>query len=74
MDLALLSTLFIIFHLPSFKHLVSYLYLYLSVFLQKKKMGPVFLEQKGNVLRVIQPALRSTLGVYDLRPPIVIYM
>ena len=38
------------------------------------KIGPEFLEQKGNVLRVIQPTLRSTLSVYDIRPPIVIYM
>ena len=38
------------------------------------KIGPEFLEQKGNVLSVIQPALRSMLGVYDIRPPIVIYM
>ena len=30
------------------------------------KIGPEFLEQKGNVLRVIQPALCSTLGVYDV--------
>ena len=38
------------------------------------KIGPEFLEQKGNVLRVIQPALRSTLGVYDIRSPIAIYV
>ena len=38
------------------------------------EIGTEFLEQKGNVLRVIQPALRSTLGVYDIRPPVVIYM
>ena len=38
------------------------------------KIGPQFLEQKGNVLGVIQPVLRSTLGVYDIRPPIVIYI
>ena len=38
------------------------------------KIGPEFLEQKGNVLRVIQPTLRSTLGVYDIRPLIVIYV
>ena len=37
------------------------------------KTGLEFLEQKGNILCVIQPALRSTLGVYDIRPPIVIY-
>ena len=30
------------------------------------KIGPEFSEQKGNVLCVIQPALRSTLGVYDI--------
>ena len=33
------------------------------------EIGPEFLEQKGNVLRVIQPTLRSMLGVYDIRPP-----
>ena len=38
------------------------------------KIGPEFLELKGNILRIIQPALRSTLGVNDIRPPIVIYM
>ena len=31
------------------------------------KIGSDFLEQKGNVLHVIQPTLRSTLGVYDIR-------
>ena len=38
------------------------------------KIGPAVLEQKGNVLRVIQPALRLTLGVYDIRSPIAIYV
>ena len=38
------------------------------------KIGPEFLEQKGNVLCVIQPTLRSTLNLYDIRPPIVIYV
>ena len=38
------------------------------------KIGPEILEQKGNVLRVIQPTLRSTLGVYDIRSPIAIYV
>ena len=38
------------------------------------KIGPEFLELKGNVLRIIQPALRSTLSVYDIRPPIAIYV
>ena len=38
------------------------------------KIGPEYLEQKGNVLRVIQPTLRSMLGVYDICPPIAIYV
>ena len=38
------------------------------------KIGPEILEQKGNVLRVIQPTLRSMLGVYDIRSPIAIYV
>ena len=46
----------------------------LGIFSHVIKIGPEFLEQKGNFLRVIQPALRSKLGVYDIRPPIVIYM
>ena len=45
-----------------------------DIFSHVIKIGPEFSEQKGNILRVIQPALRSTLGVYDIRPPIVIYM
>ena len=45
-----------------------------GIFSHVIKIGPEFLEQKGNVLSVIQPALRSTLGVYDIHPPIVIYM
>ena len=32
------------------------------------KIGPEFLEQKGNVLRFIQRTLHSTLGVHDFRP------
>ena len=45
-----------------------------GIFSHVIKIGPEFLEQKGNILSVIQPALHSTLGVYDIRPPIVIYM
>ena len=44
-----------------------------GIFSHVIKIGPEFSEQKGNVSRVIQPALRSTLSVYDIRPPIVIY-
>ena len=33
------------------------------------KIGPGFLEQKANILSVIQPTLRSTLSVYDIVPP-----
>ena len=32
------------------------------------KIGEEFLEQKGNILRVVQSPMRSTLGVYDIRP------
>ena len=45
-----------------------------GIFSHVIKIGSEFSEQKGNVLRVIQPALRSTLGVYDVRPPIAIYV
>ena len=38
------------------------------------KIEPEILEQKGNILRVIQLALRSMLGVYDIRSPIAIYV
>ena len=31
------------------------------------KIGPEFLEQKGNVLCVVQPNIRSTLGIYDIQ-------
>ena len=36
------------------------------------KIGPEFLEQK-DILRIIQPILCSTLGVYDIRSPIARY-
>ena len=35
------------------------------------KIGP---EQKDNILRVVQATMSSTLGVYDIRPPIARYM
>ena len=28
----------------------------------------------GDVLRVVQPTMHSTLGVYDIQPPIIRYM
>ena len=37
------------------------------------EIGPEFLEQKGNVLRIIQPTLHSMLGVCDI-PPIARYV
>ena len=43
-----------------------------GIFSHVIKIGPEFLKHKGNVPSVIQPALRSTLGVYDIGPPIVI--
>ena len=36
--------------------------------------GPQFLEQKGSVSHIDQPTIRSTLGVYNIRPPIARYM
>ena len=38
------------------------------------KIGPEFLEQKGNILRVIQPTLHPTLGIYNIRLLIAIYV
>ena len=38
------------------------------------KIGPEFLKQKGNVLHVVQPTMRSTLSVYDIHPPIARYV
>ena len=32
-------------------------------------VGPEFLEQKGNILHVVQLTMRSKLSVYDIRPP-----
>ena len=33
-----------------------------------KKKNRKFLEQKGNILHVVQPTMHSTLGVYDIHP------
>ena len=38
------------------------------------EIGPEFLEQKGNVLHIIQPTLRSMLDMYDIRSPIARYV
>ena len=38
------------------------------------EIGPGFLEQKGNVLRIVQQTMHSTLGVYIIRPPIARYV
>ena len=37
------------------------------------QLGPEFLEQKGNLLLIIQSTLRSTLGVYNICSPIARY-
>ena len=37
-------------------------------FLCKHDIIEMVLKQKGNVLCVVQPAMRSTLGVYDIQP------
>ena len=38
------------------------------------KIGPEFLEQKDNVLRIIQQTLCSMRSVYDIRSLIAIYV
>ena len=38
------------------------------------KIGPKLLEQKGNILHVIQSTLCSTLSVYGIQPPIARYV
>ena len=43
-------------------------------FLCKHDVIKIGLKQKGNVLCVVPPTMCSTLGVYDIQPPIVIYM
>ena len=45
-----------------------------GIFSHVIKIGPEILEQKGNVLRVIQPTFRSTLSVYDIRSPVARYV
>ena len=39
-------------------------------FLCKHDVMEIGLKHKGNILRVVQPTMRSTLGVYGIRPPI----
>ena len=46
----------------------------LVFFLRKHDVIKIGLKQKGNVLRVVQPTMRSTLGVYDIQPPLTKYM
>ena len=38
------------------------------------KIGPEFLEQKGNILHVVQPTMRLTLDVCDICSPIARYV
>ena len=33
------------------------------------KIGPEFLEQKGNILLLVQPTMFSVCSVYDIPPP-----
>ena len=39
-------------------------------FPRKHDVIEMVLKQKGNILCVVQPTMRSTLGVYDIQPPI----
>ena len=43
-------------------------------FLRKHDVIKIGLKQKGNGLRVVQPTMRLTFGVYDIHSPITRYM
>ena len=43
-------------------------------FLRKHDIIKIGLKQKGNVLRIVQRTMRSTLSVYDIQLPITRYM
>ena len=45
-----------------------------ALFLYKHDIIEIELKQKGNVLCVVQPTMRSTLGVYDIQLLITRYM
>ena len=38
------------------------------------KIGPGFLEQKGNISHIVQQTMHLTLGVYIIQPPIARYV
>ena len=42
----------------------------LVFFLHKHDVIEMGLKQKGNILGVVQPTMHSTIGVYDIQPPI----
>ena len=46
----------------------------LVYFLRKHDVIKIGLKQKGNILYIVQPTMRSTLGVYDIQLPITRYM
>ena len=46
----------------------------LVYFLRKHDVIEIGLKQKDNVLQVVQPTIRSTLGVYDIQPSITRYI
>ena len=64
-----------VIHLGSFPESpeCEYVYMgraYIVSFLCNHDIIEIGLKQKGNVLRVVQPTMCSTLGVYDIWPPI----
>ena len=44
------------------------------IFSRDQNRAKVFRIERQRFAHVIQPAVRSTLGLYDIRPPIIIYM
>ena len=41
-----------------------------GTFLRKHDVIEIGLKQKGNVLRIVQPTMRLTFGVYDIHSPV----
>ena len=59
-------------HLPCSQTPPEHEYVYAGEpvsFLYKHDIIKIGLKQKGNVLHVVQPTMRSMLGVYDIRCP-----
>ena len=57
------------FHAPECKHWSCADMVFFLTWPLHNKIGAEFLDQKGNVLHVVQPTMCLTLGVYNIRLP-----